>query len=205
MPHLYYVHDPMCSWCWAFRPTLSKLIISLPDSITYSYLLGGLAADSEEPMEMDMQERLRNTWLTIQQKLPKTDFNYNFWLNNVPRRSTYPACRAVITSRKMDAALEEQMILSIQQAYYMEARNPSDNSTLVEIAGEIGLDRSIFQNLLNSESINNSLLDEIEQSRLMGINSFPALVLKIEDGYWPIAVDYHNENSMLDIIHQLFT
>ncbi|MES9941998.1 MAG: DsbA family protein [Candidatus Thiodiazotropha sp. 6PLUC1] len=195
----------MCSWCWAFRPILSKLIISLPDSITYSYLLGGLAADSEEPMEMDMQERLRNTWLTIQQKLPKTDFNYNFWLNNVPRRSTYPACRAVITSRKMDPALEEQMILSIQQAYYMEARNPSDNSTLVEIAGEIGLDRSIFQNLLNSESINNSLLDEIEQSRLMGINSFPALVLKIEDGYWPIAVDYHDENSMLDIIQQLFT
>ena len=21
---LYYIHDPMCSWCWAFRPVLDR-------------------------------------------------------------------------------------------------------------------------------------------------------------------------------------
>ncbi|MES9930342.1 MAG: DsbA family protein [Candidatus Thiodiazotropha sp. 6PDIVS] len=205
MPHLYYVHDPMCSWCWAFKPTLSKLLTNLPDSITYSYLLGGLAADSEEPMDLDMQERLKNTWLTIQKKLPQTEFNYNFWSSNVPRRSTYPACRAVITTRLMDAGSEEKIIVAIQQAYYIEARNPSDHSTLIEIAGEIGLEPSRFQNMLNSESIHNKLLEEIEQSRLMGINSFPGLALNIEGSYWPIPIDYHDENSMLEIIHQLLT
>ena len=205
MPHLYYVHDPMCSWCWAFKPTLSKLLTNLPDSITYSYLLGGLAADSEEPMDLDMQERLKNTWLTIQKKLPQTEFNYNFWSSNVPRRSTYPACRAVITTRLMDAGSEEKIIVAIQQAYYIEARNPSDHSTLIEIAGEIGLEPSRFQNMLNSESIHNKLIEEIEQSRLMGINSFPGLVLNIEGSYWTIPIDYHDENSMLENIHQLLT
>ncbi|MDF4306582.1 DsbA family protein, partial [Vibrio parahaemolyticus] len=22
---LYYVHDPMCSWCWGYKPTIEKL------------------------------------------------------------------------------------------------------------------------------------------------------------------------------------
>ncbi|MBE8572891.1 DsbA family protein, partial [Vibrio sp. OPT46] len=27
---LYYVHDPMCSWCWGYKPTLDKLKQQLP-------------------------------------------------------------------------------------------------------------------------------------------------------------------------------
>jgi len=32
------------------------------------------------------------------------------------------------------------MTARIQQAYYLEARNPSDNDTLVDLAADIGLD-----------------------------------------------------------------
>ena len=203
MPHLYYIHDPMCSWCWAFRPTLEKLLQQLPADIKHSRLLGGLAPDTRQPMPKEMRDKLQNTWRRIQAKLPETRFNYDFWEKNTPRRSTYPACRAVISAREIDSAKEESMILAIQQAYYLNARNPSDDATLIALAGEIGLDRASFNELYTGHLVEQTLNEEIEKSRRMGASSFPSLVLQIDQGYWPVAIDYHNEQSMLANIEQL--
>ena len=42
---LYYVHDPMCSWCWGFAPVWQEVRERLTDSpVQVKYLLGGLAA-----------------------------------------------------------------------------------------------------------------------------------------------------------------
>lgn len=56
---LYYVHDPMCSWCWGFQPTWRKIKAELPDGVSVEYLLGGLARDSEEPMLETMRGYLQ--------------------------------------------------------------------------------------------------------------------------------------------------
>ncbi len=36
------------------------------------------------------------------------------------------------------------MIHAIQNAYYLRAMNPSDTATLIELAGEIGLNKQQF-------------------------------------------------------------
>lgn len=69
------------------------------------------------------------------------------------------------------------MTQAIQKAHYTQARNPSDNKTLIELADEIGLDAKKFRNDLFSESTQQKLLTEIEQFRKLGAKSFPALVL----------------------------
>ncbi len=203
MPVLYYVHDPMCSWCWAFRPTLLQLRERLPDGIGFSQLLGGLAADSDEPMPEAMQQQIQATWRRIQQKLPETRFNFDFWQVNQPRRSTYPACRAVIAARQLDPDKESTMILAIQEAYYLDAKNPSDDETLLEIAVDMELDAGSFQRLLNSADTQASLMGEIQQSRSMGVHSFPSLILQQGKGYWPVPVDYLNADSVLETIELL--
>ncbi|MBL4606347.1 MAG: DsbA family protein [Pseudomonadales bacterium] len=66
---LYYFHDPMCSWCWGFRPTWLKLQEHLPQNIKVEYVLGGLAADNDQPMPQDMREMLQGTWRQIHREL----------------------------------------------------------------------------------------------------------------------------------------
>ncbi|MEJ2593423.1 MAG: DsbA family protein, partial [Candidatus Thiodiazotropha sp.] len=78
MAHLYYIHDPMCSWCWAFRPAFADLLRRLPEGMTHSRLLGGLAPDSDQPMSEEMRAGLQATWRRIQEKLPETRFNFDF-------------------------------------------------------------------------------------------------------------------------------
>lgn len=56
---LYYVHDPMCSWCWGYHPVWQQLQQMLaqqwPTQLTIRYLVGGLAADSDQPMPLEQQ------------------------------------------------------------------------------------------------------------------------------------------------------
>ena len=147
MPVLYYVHDPMCSWCWGFRQVWQELQEQLNDNFTIKYVLGGLAPDSDLPMPLAMQTAISNTWRNIQQEIPGTEFNYNFWSECRPRRSTYPACRAIIACRMQNPELELEMLLAIQQAYYLHAKNPSDKDVLTQLASDIGLNVEVFENV----------------------------------------------------------
>lgn len=205
-PHatLYYVHDPMCSWCWGFRATWLSLKQQLPPEVKLISLVGGLAADSKVPMPADMRQYLQDTWRRIQQKIPGTEFNFDFWALNTPRRSTYPACRAVIAARQL-ADLEEQMTYGIQQAYYLRAKNPSDLDTLVDIAAATGMDAEAFSALMNSEEIHRSLATELSQVRSIGINSFPGLLMQQQARQQAIAPDYNSADSMLQDIHRFIS
>lgn len=87
---LYYVHDPMCSWCWGFTRVLNELLEKLPDDIQVIRLLCGLAPDTDSPMSPSMQNQIKSNWTRIEDSIPGVKFNYDFWRNNTPRRSTYP-------------------------------------------------------------------------------------------------------------------
>lgn len=178
-PVLYYIHDPMCSWCWGFRPVWTLVQSALHGIVNIQYVLGGLAPDTDQPMPGSMQQSIRSGWQRIQREVPGTEFNYDFWTLCKPRRSTYPACRAVIASRMQQPQSEKKMILAIQQAYYLQARNPSDIDVLIKLAGESGLDTGTFCRDIQSNACGAYLQTEIQLARDLCASSFPALVLSL--------------------------
>lgn len=194
---LYHVHDPMCSWCWAFVPTWEQIKQNLPGEIEVRYLLGGLAPDTNEPMPGVMQTAISGYWKTIMQRVPGTTFNFEFWEKCTPRRSTYPACRAVIAARKQEPGKEIAMIRAIQEGYYLRAMNPSDDSTLINLATEQGLDAFQFEKDLTSEATQNELMEEINMAQAIGAQGFPSLILKTEDGFRNIRFDYNDASVTL--------
>ena len=198
---LYYIHDPMCSWCWAFRPVWQQLQQQLPASLNIIYLLGGLAADSHSPMPASMQQEIQQHWRTIQQRVPGSMFNFDFWTQCQPRRSTYPACRAVIAARKQGAQYEQAIIDAIQTAYYLEARNPSDDSTLMNLAMQLHLHNDQFRSALHAPETQTRLLQEIRQAQQMQAYAMPSLILHKNGINHPIAIDYNHANNMLEKIH----
>ncbi len=200
MSTLVYIHDPMCSWCWAFSSALANLLEQLPAEIGTKRLLAGLAPDSREPMPAHMREYIQGQWRQIQRQVPGTRFNFDFWKLCSPRRSTYPACRAVIAARHQGAAFDQAMTRAIQRAYYLQARNPSDTATLVELAGELGLDVPEFERALFSEEVEETLMDEIRAARKMGVRAFPGLVLETGNYSRPIEVNYLDHRAMLAAI-----
>ena len=193
----------MCSWCWGFRPVWQQLEQQLSTTVKIVYIVGGLAADSDRPMAMPMQQALASTWQRIQQQIPGIEFNYDFWRHNTktqPRRSTYPSCRAVLAAKMQDAKLEKAMILSIQQAYFLQAKNPSNIDILTNIATSIGLKPEQFRDDMASQTVEMQLQEQLQLARRLSVQGFPSLVLSNRDRLHAIPVDYNNSHTMQQAI-----
>mgnify|MGYP001600890137 FL=1 len=200
---LFYIHDPMCSWCYAFSRSWAALQAELPESIAIIYLAGGLAPDTTEPMPLSMRHTIQQIWQRIEQTVPGVSFNYDFWSHNTPIRSTYPACRAVLAARKQRAESEPEMVRAIQRAYYQKALNPSLPETLQGCAREIGLDVAVFDRDLISLEIDDALQHEIRQARQLDVYSYPSLRLVHNNAVFSIPIDYLNHRTMRDEINRI--
>jgi putative protein-disulfide isomerase len=195
MALLYYYHDPMCSWCWGYQPVAAQLFASLPGGVNRVNVLGGLAPDSDEPMPAEIRQAIPGYWKKIETLLG-TEFNYDFWTDCEPRRSTYPACRAVIAATRQHA--EEAMISAIQHAYYLRAMNPSDVSTLEILAAELQLDAAQFASDIRSAEVESELQRQLQFARQSPIQGFPSLALEREGELVPVRQDYHSASNTLN-------
>ncbi|MGB5446792.1 MAG: DsbA family protein [Psychromonas sp.] len=190
----YYVHDPMCSWCWAHLPVWQKFEACLVDLVPVHYVLGGLAPDCDHPMPAEQQKAIAGYWQKINNLLG-TPFNFNFWSENIPRRSTYPACRAVIAASWQNKMHE--MNSAVQKAYYLRAMNPSDVETHLILAEELGLNIDQFKADLSSAKLADEFKRQLTLAGNLPIQGFPSMVLKHQGKSYPIELDYKDYRGAL--------
>jgi putative protein-disulfide isomerase len=200
---LYYVHDPMCSWCYAFKSVLKKLRQKLPSTIHFQTVIGGLAADSKEVMPEATQKMVQQAWHRIEKTCPEIKFNFEFWHKTTPIRSTYPACRALLAAKQQGLEFEAMMLAAIQTAYYQQAQNPALDETLFACAQQIGLQVSQFKQDYASAFIEQQLQAELQLTQKLKVSSFPSLRLELGTSIWPIAIDYRDEQVILEQLEQL--
>jgi putative protein-disulfide isomerase len=103
----------------------------------------------------------------------------------------------VISAREQGDEFDSRMTARIQRAYYLEAKNPSDETTLIELATDIGLDADLFAASLVAESTQHKLITEIQATREMGIDSFPSLAVHKTDGLRHIGLNYTDPEAMI--------
>lgn len=199
---LYYVYDPMCSWCYAFRDTFKEVKKGLDSNIEIVYVPGGLASHTNEPMEEALRVQIQGAWKKIEEVVG-TKFNYAFWTKCTPKRSTYLACQATLAAKKQKK--EEEIIEAIQNTYYLNAKNPSDEDTILEVAKDLGLDFKKFKNDLYSEETIQEFYEKMDLRRKLRLNSFPSLAIKYKKEIYPINIKYNNPQAILEQIKDLTT
>ena len=172
---VYLIVDPMCSWCWGFRPVWDEFRATLPDEVVVVDLMGGLASDTEQPMDAQTRDYVRAAWMAVAQRTGAR-FNFAFWEECLPRRTTYPACRAVIAAGLQRPQARKLMYEAVQSAYFLLAKNPSEESTLITLAKESGLDADRFAADLGSAAVNQQLANELTKVREFGVTGFPSLI-----------------------------
>jgi len=197
----------MCSWCWGHRPLWDKVQTQLPENVAIQYVAGGLAADTDEPMPLELQQTIQGYWHEIHNKLG-TKFNFDFWTKNTPRRSTYIACRAVLVAKTQGH--EAAMIDAIQRAYYLRALNPSDSEILIRLAAELsqqgqGVDVEQFSADLESPAIEQELQRQIALARELTHQGFPSIVLEHNGKRHSIVREYQDCALVLGDIQRVLS
>ena len=196
MTRLIYVADPMCTWCWGFQPVLES-VRKILEGDGIQYVMGGLAKDTSDPMPGETRAYVQEQWRKVT-KATGAEFNWDFWEVCRPRRSTYPACRAVIAAGLQEEKHIPGMFEAIQRAYYRQARNPSDPATLTELADEIGLDAKRFVDDLDSEGVEQTLQEGFALRRSLEADRFPSLILQTGDSihHW-LTLGYSDESTVV--------
>ncbi len=194
MTEVFYIADPMCSWCWGFAPVIAKVGAELKPDIGLRLVLGGLAPDSELPMEESMLRYVKSAWRAVAERTG-AEFNHDFWERHHPRRSTWPACRAVLAAG--DRALE--MFSAIQRAYYTDARDPSDKQTLADLGAELGFDRDLFLKAIDAPATHAQLAKEFELRDQLGAMSYPSVGVERSGELQLIASGWNTESALRSI------
>lgn len=177
---LYYVADPMCAWCWGFRAAFEGVEARLHEGVRVRLVMGGLAPDSAQPMDEGTRGYVQSAWHAVASR-SGASFNHDFWELCAPRRSTWPACRAVLAAEALQPGAGRRMFAGIQRAYYTEARNPSDVQTLAAIALEVGVREQDFVARIDAPEARQALERDLELRDSFGISGYPSVALE-QDG-----------------------
>ena len=64
---LFYIGDPMCSWCYGFSPEVSKIKTALDKNTEFKIIVGGLRPNGQETMT-DLGDFLKHHWEEVAQR-----------------------------------------------------------------------------------------------------------------------------------------
>ncbi|MGZ3236428.1 MAG: DsbA family protein [Burkholderiaceae bacterium] len=200
MTTLIYIADPMCSWCYGFGPELSALMQGLPE-LPVEVVVGGLRPYNTQPMDEELKTTLLSHWHNVAEKtglpfmddaLTREGFIYN----------TEPACRAVVTARKLAPFSTLAMFQAIQHAFYASGMDITRIDVLSEIGASVltkmgvPTDAAAFEAVLTSEESIMATHDDFALTQKWGINGFPTLVLE-RDGKLDLVTSGYVEMPLL--------
>jgi len=199
-----YVMDPMCGWCYGFEPELTSFLQAYPTA-EIRWIMGGLAPDSDQPMNNDLRQTIASYWHEIEKK-SQVSFNHDFWQCNTPYRSTYPTCRAVIAAESLMPNSAEKMVQAIQSAYYREAKNPSLHSTLLDCAVACGCDKNQFVEVFESEQTEQQFQQHLGIAHHLQVRGFPALFyIDEENRAYPLTLGFCTARELAERLQQVLS
>ena len=97
---LIYFADPMCSWCWGFSPTINRVVERYGSDMVIEPIMGGLRAGNTELLDAKGKEYIRGHWQHVH-KASGQPFDFTFFDRDDFVYDTEPACRAVVTMRRL--------------------------------------------------------------------------------------------------------
>lgn len=191
---LIYVMDPMCSWCWGFAPVVQALSEQAQArGVGTDLVVGGLR---QERIAMDQaaRERTASYWHAVHEASGQP-FNFAAGLPEGLVYDTEPACRSLVAARGLDTTVAWKLAAIIQRAFYVEARDVTLPSVLVELAEAAGIQPKAFADRFDSQAVRDTTAADFEWARNLGIAGFPTLLAEhngqlalLTNGYQPLDV-----------------
>ena len=103
-------------------------------------------------------------------------YNYDI----IQLTNTFDAHRLAKWAQTMNK--DEVLTTRLMKAYFTEGKNLSDKNTLVELAGEVGLDQDAAKKVLESNEFADTVNGEITEARQVGVQGVPFFVINRKYG-----------------------
>ncbi|WP_085717855.1 DsbA family oxidoreductase [Pseudomonas sp. B28(2017)] len=181
-----FISDVVCPWCALGATALEQAIENVAGEISVELtykpfeLNPDMPAEGEQAVEHLMRKYGRTAADVAAGKAMQIArgeaIGFKFDLEKRTHfYNTFDAHRLLMWALQEGRQVELKKVLL--QAYFSEGQNPSDQSTLVRLATEAGLDGARAQEVLASGAFAEEVRELEAYYRQRGINSVPAMVL----------------------------
>ena len=180
---LVYFADPMCSWCYGFSPAMSAIAERFGPDVPIRLVMGGLRAGNTVPMRDKDKEYIQSAWQNVAaasgQPFDFSLFDRQGWIYD-----TEPACRAVVTMRRMAPDHALAFMARIQQAFYAQGQDVTKDGVLAALAGEFGIEPLEFAAHFTSAAAREETWTDFAIGTKSGVRGFPTLLAGTDaEGY----------------------
>ncbi len=198
-----YVGDPMCSWCWGISPALNRLErAATTNGIPYRTVLGGLRPDNSQVWDEEFRDFLRHHWEEVTERSGQP-FGYDLFERESFSYNTEPSCRAVVTARTMNPALESRFFELTQHHFYVLNKDPNVAAFYEPICKELNLDFVRFSELFSSEEMLNATMKDFQLNRQWGVRGYPTVIFRKGEQLYAIARGFSTFEQMWDSVEEL--
>jgi len=177
---LLYVADPMCSWCWGFSPVISQVQRTYGDKVPMQIMMGGLRPGTIHAMTDNDKTMVKDHWGHVTEASGQP-FDFSFFDLDGFVYDTEPACRSIVTARKLDESKTLGFLEAVHGAFYRDKKDTTNTDQLCDIAGDAGFNKELFKQFFTSDEIMEETQGDFWFSQKSGITGFPTLVA-VEDG-----------------------
>jgi putative protein-disulfide isomerase len=188
---LWYIADPMCSWCWGFAPVIEQVQSTYGHRLKVELLLGGLRPGTSHRLPPTQRQEILNHWQAVHRATGQP-FQFEGAMPEGFIYDTEPASRAVVVVSMLKPEAIFAFFRSVQCAFYVEQRNVTDTMVLVELAGSVTLETQQFLQAFESDAARNITKGHFHKVSQLGVRGFPTLIGQqgptytlISDGYCP--------------------
>ncbi len=174
-PHLVYIADPMCSWCWGFSPVVQAIEQRFGTALPIRLVLGGLRPWTREAMDPADRADVRSHWEHVHEASGQP-FDFGFFEREHFVYDTEPASRAIVVLRRRGMSTALEGLRRIQRAFYADNRDVTDPEVLAALSTELGVDAAQFRAEFDSAQAHDETRGDFALAQSAGIRGFPTLI-----------------------------
>ena len=161
-------------------------------------VMGGLRAGNTEPMTDKDREYIRGAWTRVGTATGQP-FDMSFFDRPSFTYDTEPACRAVVTVRRLRPHMALPVMARVSRAFYAENRDMTSAEEIAGVAEEAGFDKAEFAAAFSAPETQNETFRDFLTAQEIGVRGFPTLIAgNNEEGYALLTNGYQPLENLLD-------
>ncbi|MEO8991679.1 MAG: DsbA family protein [Nitrosospira sp.] len=172
---LWYVADPMCSWCWGFSPVIEAIQREYSGRFEVELLLGGLRPGTKHPIASTQREQILHHWHAVQRQTAQP-FQFEGAMPEGFVYDTEPASRGVVAVSLINREAIFSFFKIVQSAFYVEQQDVTNFDVLSQLAARVGIDAQQFAQVLESDTAKRLTLEQFQKARQWSVHGFPSLI-----------------------------
>ena len=201
-----YIYDALCGWCYGFSPVIQKLYDTYKDEIDFDVISGGMITGERVGPIGTVAPFITNAYKDVE-RVSGVKFGDTF-INDILKNGT-----AILTSEKPAYALSVfktyhrdkavPFSSTLQKAIYYDGIHTDDDNAYGKYAAQYGIDPAEFVAKMQEKQYQQMAQAEFEQTAMMGIRGFPAVIYGKHSHLFLISRGYTTYEEITGVITQV--